>query len=247
MKINWKITVLFCLGIIFLYNSCSKEKTFDCLKSTGKITKQDRYFDNFSIIVVEDNINVILLQSTPGKITIEAGENLLYKIKCDQDGNTITIRNKNTCNWVRSYDKPMNVYVGVNQVKEIIQKGYGTIKEGEYIKTDTLGISNLTYGSTDLSIDANFIGFVADQYSTFKLRGKSNSMAGSSALNAQVDTEGMKTRWVVFSSNSILDAKIYCDSLIQAEIQGSGNILCNGHPGLVEYKHPSGSGNLLFQ
>jgi hypothetical protein len=234
------------MSIIFLFNSCSKEKTFDCIKSTGKIVKEDQYFDNFSILYVNDNINVILVQNLPGKITIEAGDNLLPKIKTEQNGNTITISNKNTCNWVRSYDKPMNVYVGVNQIKKITQEGYGKISEGEYIKTDTLRIANLTYGDTDLSVDANFVGFVAEDHSTFRLSGKSNSIAGSCAVNALVDTRGMNTRWCVFTTSSIIDAQIYCDSLIQGETQSEGNILCSGHPALVEYKHLTGSGRLLF-
>ena len=237
---------LFCIGILFLFNFCSKEKEFDCLKSTGKIVKEDRYFENFSILYIEGNINVILVQSLPGRVTIEAGDNLLPKIKTEQDGNQISISNKNTCNWMRSYSKPMNVYVGVNQIKKIIQKGYGKICEGEYIKTDTLKIDNLTYGDTDLSIDANFIGFLAEDHSTFRLRGNSNSIAGSSAVNALVDTRQMKTRWCVFTNGSILDAQIYCDSLVQGETQSEGNILCSGHPILVEYKPASGSGTLLF-
>lgn len=232
--------------IIFLFNSCSKEKTFDCVKSTGDIVKEDRYFEGFSVLYVEDNINVVLLDDVPGKIIVEAGANLLPKIKCVQDGTKITISNKNTCNWVRSYHKQMTVYVGVAQVKEINQTGYGKITNGEYLKTDTLRVYSLTYGDTDLSIDADFVGFIADDHSSFCLRGNSKKIAGSSAVNAYVDTKEMKTKWVTFTSNSMLDANLYCDSILQAEIDGNGNVFCNGHPGIVEYKRYSGNGTLQF-
>jgi hypothetical protein len=233
-------------GILCLYffNFCSKEKTFDCVKSTGDLKKEDRYFDNFSVLYVEDNINVVLVQSLAGKVTVEAGENLLSKIKCVQEGKKLTIKNKNTCNWVRKYDVPINIYVGVDQIKEISQSGYGKISEGEYIKTDTLRIYNLTFGDTDLSIDADFVGFMADDHASFKIRGNVNKIAGSCFKNGLADTKDAKCQWIYVINRSLLDAEIYSDSLVQADISGDGNIICNGHPPYVEYKHLFGKGGL---
>jgi hypothetical protein len=238
--------ILLCFLSAGLFNSCSKEKTFDCIKSTGDIKKEDRYFDNFSKIYVDDNINVILVQSLPGKIIVEAGENLLPKIKSEQDGSSVRIQNKNTCNWVRSYKKAMNIYVGADQVKNIILEGYGTISNGETIKTDTLGITSLTFGEIDLTIESNFIGFIADDHTTLRIRGKSNSVAGSCFKNSLTEAKDLHTNWFILSNYSLIDASIYSDSLVQAEVGGTGNINCYGHPPLVEYKHPSGSGSLLF-
>lgn len=230
----------------FFFYSCSKEKTFDCIKSTGDTNKEDRYFDNFSIIEVYDNINVILVQDLAGKITLEAGENLLPKITCEQNGNKIIIRNKNTCNWVRSYKHPMNVYLGVNQIKSILQKGYGKISNQEYLKTDTLGINCLEYGDVDLTLESRFIGFIADSHTSLRLAGKSNSIAGSCFKNASVNTEQLKVKWVVIANYSLLDTKIYCDSFLQAKTGSSGNIYCTANPLKVEYEQLSGSGQLLL-
>ncbi len=241
-----KLILIVCIFSFYTFNSCTKEKTFDCVKSTGDIKKEDRYFDDFSIIEVEDNINVILVQDLTGKIIVEAGENLLPKIKCNQDGNKIRIQNKNTCNWVRSYKHAMNVYIGINQAKKIIQKGYGKISNGEYIKTDTLRLNCVSYGEVDLTIDSKFIGFLADDHTTLRLSGKSNSIAGSCFNNSSTNTEKMYVKWFVMSNQSLLDANIYCDSLLQAKIGGSGNINCAGHPPIVEYEQLSGSGKLQF-
>lgn len=241
-----KISRLLYLLLIAFSFACSKEKTFDCVKSTGDIEKENRYFENFSSLYVEDNIDVILVQSMPGRVVVEAGDNLLPKIKCVQEGNLLKIKNDNTCNWVRSYKKPINIYVGVDQVKEISQKGYGTIKEGEALKTDTLRIYNLTFGETDLTIEAAFIGFIADDHATFKLRGKAHVMAGSSFKNSLVNTEGMDVPWFYFISNSLTDSRIYCDSLAQVDINGEGKVYCKGKPSIVQYNHFGGKGELLF-
>ncbi len=246
MKKRSEFSFFWTIICLFVFNSCSKEKTFDCVKSTGEIKKENRYFDNFSSLSVEDNINVILVQSLPGMIILEAGDNLLPKLKCKQEGRKLTIKNDNTCNWVRSYDKPINLYVGVDQVKEISQLGYGTIREGEVVKTDTLRIYNLTFGETNLTIEAKFIGFQADDHGSFTIKGKANSMAGGCYRNGLVNTEGMNVPWMVFKNTSLITARIYSDSLLQAEIAGDGDIICNGLPGLVDYKHSAGKGTLLF-
>ncbi len=246
MKIKNILPSLYCLFCLFVYTSCSKEKTFDCVKSTGKTELESRYFENYSILYVEDDINVVLLQSTAGKIMLEGGGNVLPKIKVEQEGNRINISNSNKCNWVRSYDKSITVYVGVDQVKEVIQQGYGKITGAEHLKTDTLGISNLTYGDTELSIDAIFLGFIAGDHSSILLKGSCVKLAGSSAKNALVNTQDMHTSWCIFTNNSMLDAKIYSDSLVQIEIGGKGNTLCAGRPNIVQYGNSKGEGVLLF-
>ncbi len=245
MKTNRFFTVLFALSSLLLFNQCSKEKTFDCVKSTGTIKKENRYFENFSSLYVEDNINVILMQNMPGQIVIEAGENLLPKIKCEQENDRLTVRNNNTCNWVRSYDKPINVYVGVDQVKEITQKGYGSIKEGEYLKTDTLGFTSIAFGEINVRVEANFIGFFVDHNTTLVLKGKAGKLAGIANNNSLVNTEEMQVQWAYYINGSVLDAKIYSDSLVQAVIEGDGNIICKGKPVFVSYIHKSGKGVLI--
>ena len=240
------LTILMGLASLYLFNSCSKEKTFDCIKSTGDIKKEDRYFENFSSIEIEENINLILVQDMPGKISIEAGENLLPKLKSTQEGTKIKVQNKNTCNWVRSYKYPITIYVGVNQVKKVIHKGYGKISNTDYLKTDSLGLNCLTYGEVDLTLESKFVGFIADNHTTLSLSGKSNSIAGSCYNNSSVDTHQMNVAWFVLENSSLLDATIKCDSFIQAKIGSSGNINCYGNPSIVEYKQLSGSGRLLF-
>jgi len=232
---------------LLLFNQCSKEKTFDCVKSTGDIQKENRYFENFSALYIEDNINVILVQSMPGKIVVEAGDNLLPKIKCVQHGDTLKIQNKNTCNWVRSYKKPMNVYAGVDQIKLIYQVGYGKISTEALLVTDTMRISTISFGEVDLNLQTNFIGFMSDDHATLKISGSAHLSAGSCFRNASVDTGGLKVPWIYLTSKSLVDATIYADSLAQIDIFGDGNVICKGSPLYTQYRHLAGKGSMSYQ
>lgn len=232
--------------LILLIGSCSKENTSDCVKSTGDVVKEDRLFNSFNNLIVQDNINIILVQDLPGKVLIEAGENLLSKITVTPLGNALLIKNENKCNWVRRYDVPINVYVGVNQVKLIDLFGYGSISNGETIETDTLRINILNYGSADISIKSTYVGFLVDNKGSFTLKGTVNRLAGTSYSNAFVDIKGTNVKWVYMNSKSLLDTQVYCDSLIQATIRGDGNIVCFGNPPLIDYRNEGGEGILEF-
>ncbi len=243
---NKVLHITFSLCCFLLYNSCSKDKTFDCLKSTGKVKKEERYFSGVRSIRLEDNVNLFLMQSMDGKIVVEAGENLLPKIVSEQQGETISIRNENKCNWVRSYDVPVNVYVGVDRIKKIAQSGYGTIRNGETIQTDTLRINSETAGVIELSIDAVYFGFVADDKSSYKVSGAINEVAGAAFKNASVNTENATVSQYGISNYSILDVRIYCEGSLHMDIAGEGNIICKGNPQSIEYRSVKGTGKLIL-
>ena len=58
------------------------------------------------------NVNLYLRQANENKLVLESGTNLMAKIITEVNSNgVLEIRNENQCNWVRSYDKPINVYL----------------------------------------------------------------------------------------------------------------------------------------
>jgi len=230
--------------ICLSFCACNKDTAFDCVKTTGEISTEDRYFSGFKKIIMEDNINLILVQNLPDKIIIEAGKNLLPKISVKQDGTTLTIENKNSCNWVRNYDAPIKVYVGANYVKEVIQNGYGKLETVEEVETDTLRFQALTFGDVDLHLKSSYVGFIADEKVTVKLVGTTNKIDGFVFKNAQVDLSGFVSPFTQIQQNSILDVKAYSNSILQSKINGKGNLVCYGNPSLIEFIQVVGKGTL---
>src|SRR5438105_3657655 len=97
------------------------------MKSTGKITKEQRTITPFNVLHISGNINVILTEDTTAVITVEAGEHLQKKITTEVIAGTLNIRNHNTYNWVRSYKEPRNVYIGIKNATSIFHYGPGLI------------------------------------------------------------------------------------------------------------------------
>lgn len=127
--------------------SCDKETAPDCLKSTGKTIRQVRRISAFSEIVLNDDINLYLTHNHDSTLTIEAGENLLPEIETIGDDNTLTIRNRNTCNWVRSYKRPVNVTIGVPHTGLLLtHRGFGKIQSAQPLRIGYLTISSFDAG-----------------------------------------------------------------------------------------------------
>ena len=102
---------------VMIYSGCGKSG--NCLTSTGKIIQEVRSVGAFDSIDVRDNVNVILIMDSVNKVVVESGKNIISGITTDVADHQLTIQNLNKCNWLRSYDKPLNVYISVKKLLKI--------------------------------------------------------------------------------------------------------------------------------
>ena len=230
--------------LFLLFNSCNKENAFDCIKTTGDIVQEERAIASFNKIYIEDNVNIIIVQNQTGKIIIEGGKNILPKINTDLSGNTLNVKNSNTCDWVRSYNVPINLYVGANQVALIEHRGSGTVTTQEQISTDTLRIYNWQKGQVNINVNARFVGYISADLSTNQLSGKTNKLAVICYDLAQLDASALSAKEVYIINNAQGDSKIQCDSLLEIELRNTANIYYSGNP-VIQFNNKSGTGSLI--
>lgn len=122
------IALLMLLPGLLLLSGCAKENLGDCIKSTGSIQTEFRISEPFSRLEVEDNINVFIYFDNHYQIEIEAGKNLMPLIETKVENGTLHLRNNNKCNWVRSFEVPVNVTLTCPSLDFLIARGFGTIE-----------------------------------------------------------------------------------------------------------------------
>jgi len=130
--------------------SCKKENLCDCLKSTGAIITERRLLGDFTEVNVNKNVSVILYQDTADYADVEAGENLISLVKTDVSGGVLNITNENTCNWVRSYKKEINVSLHVKNLVYVRNYGSKDITCAKTIISPFIDAE--TYGSGDIHL-----------------------------------------------------------------------------------------------
>jgi len=236
---------LFLLSVIVPFIiSCSKSS--DCFTSTGKVIKQTRNIPNFDSIVAEQNVDIILTQDTINSVVVEAGENIIKGITTTfQDGKLI-IGNTNTCNWVRSYDSPLNVYLHMKNLRYIWYLSAGNITS-----TNTLFSDSFTLdvwggcGSINLSLYIG-LGFIYEHMGTADITLKGNAISSSvvSGDFGLLQLKDLQSDYCYVANTGSNDCYINVKKYLDASISSIGNIYYTGNPDTV-HSHISGSGQLI--
>jgi hypothetical protein len=226
-----KQTILIILGSLLL-NACGGDAP-DCMKSMGKVTKEQRTVPPFNVIHLSGNLNVILTDDTTETITVEAGEHLLKKIKTEVSGGNLTIANENTCNWVRNYKDPRNIYIGIKNATNIFHYGPGLIStEGQLIK-DSIFVHLYSNGSINLDLNSKYIWLDMDNLGDFTLTGKTETLLAYTLGIGQLNSEGMSSKQTYVTGKGQGNSFVRSDSLMIAYIENSANVYYSGSPVII--------------
>jgi hypothetical protein len=97
------------------------EKPYDCVKSSGPI--QSKIFEglNFSKLLINKRINVVLIEGPTHKVEVRTGENLINDIEVIVEGDLLKLSDNTSCNWVREYGNTV-VYVTAPNITRINSK-----------------------------------------------------------------------------------------------------------------------------
>jgi Putative auto-transporter adhesin, head GIN domain len=240
-----KQLLTFLIVILFL-SSCKRENMCDCIKRTGNIETTKRWATNFERIYVEDNLNVFITQDSVFDVEVEAGKNVGWLITTEVDGSTLTIKNKNRCNWTRSYKEPYNIYIHMPVVKYITSDGTGTIKSMNTITTPDFDVQIKNSGNIELTVNNHSISSHIFGYGDVTLHGTTHEhdadIGGSSFLNCK-DLHTSITYVHTFTTG-----QCYVDAtdLLMVNIGLNGDVYCYDHPAAVQ-KTRTGDGQLYLE
>lgn len=112
-----KLILIFVIATFF-YNC---EKPGDCIKSTGEMVTREIEVTPFETVFVYTGIGLVIKQGPEYKLEVKSGENLIDDIEVKVENNTLTVKDKTTCNWVRDYGQTI-VYVTAPNLTDIHSK-----------------------------------------------------------------------------------------------------------------------------
>ena len=241
-----KILLILIIGLI-LFNSCKKGVVRDCFKSTGKLTDELRSIENFSSILLKDNVNLILCKSENNSIRVTAGSNLISGIITEVDENgLLEISNENECNWVRSYESPINVYLNYVDIDSIEYRSIGDIKTDGILLTDTLWLK-VTEGAGHIEMKLNVARlYCALIYGTsdITLSGRCGLSYVFSASFGLIDMVDLESDNVYVNSRSSNNIYLSVENDLGAIIGNIGSIYYKGNPSTITLDK-TGSGELI--
>lgn len=221
-KLNF---VFFVFSVLLL--SCAESPVSDCFVSTGSITKTEREIGQFTNVALNDNINLFLKKSNTNKLVLEAGSNLMEQIETSIDENgTLNLSNNNSCNWVRSYKKPINVYLDFVVLDSIEYRSTGDITTLDTIRMDSLHL-DVREGAGEIRMAVKLDKLFCNLHygtATIIMTGYSGLCFTYSASFGLINNLGLETKFNYVTNKSSNDVYINAGVELNAQINNIGNI-----------------------
>lgn len=237
-----------CIIAVLILISCNKPDAPDCFKQAGTITTTTRVLPAFDMLVLDANIEVTIENGTEYKAEITGGKNLLDEVKTTVNSNTLTIDNRNHCNFVRGYHHKIRIKVTCPKFKRVSTFSIGNILTTPDFHQDSIFVVSED-GDITLYGSYNQVQTSSHGNGNIYFKGTTNSlyvyMNGTNYLYAN---EGIINNYLFIEQISLADAYVTAPSggAFDYHIWKSGNIYYKGDPAAVSGK-TEGKGVLIKQ
>jgi hypothetical protein len=244
MGTTFKFIFAFLVPVLLLFQSCAKEEGH-CLTNSGPIVKQQRHISDFDTIALYDYVNLILTQDTFNSVSVEAGQNIISGISTEVVNRVLIIRNYNECNWVRSYNKPINAYVSVKNLRSLYYESSGDVTSTNAIISPLLKIDVWGgCGTIELTLNV-YEGFFIQHLGTGDIRlhgicSISSVYAGDFGL---IQCSDLETGYSFINNSGSNDCYIKASQYLDATINSIGDIYYLGTPDTIR-THFNGTGHI---
>ena len=245
---NWLCIIL--LGCLI---SCDTENAPDCFQRTGDIIRKEVTVPNFTRILVNPNVEMVLKQGEESSVVIETGDNLINEVTARVEGDRLILENTNDCNLVRDFNQT-KIFVTAPEITEIrsatqfdiSSEGVLTYPSLNLVSEDfnedtgyTTGTFHLTMNNQNLRIIGNNIAsyFITGEVVNLNVRLFSGTgrFEGADLIsqNVQVFHRG---------SNKII---VNPQQSLKGEIRSTGDVISLNKPDIIEVEEFF-SGRLIF-
>lgn len=243
MKTLKAIIYLLPIGVIGL-SGCNKSG--DCFTNTGAIIKEERRVGDFDSIDVRDYVNLFLTQDSVNKVVVEAGQNIISGITTEVISRQLYIDNTLKCNWLRSYSKPINVYISVKNLQKIYYLSSGNITSTNILKSGLLKLDIWGgCGSIDLDINVYQGSFILHLGTVdITLHGNCSICSIYQGDFGIFQCKDMKTGYNYVTNKGSNDCYVNVTQYLNATIASIGNIYYTGDPDSVTIKI-NGAGQVI--
>lgn len=226
-----------------LIQGCKKP---GCTGKAGNIITSERSLNAFSKIALEDNIDVVLVQSDTEKLEITGPANILPNIQAIISGDELTISNDTECRWLRDASEKIKAKLYFKELSYIDYRGSGNVTNEDTLHLNTLGISSETgAGIIELTINNNLVvPTIVKENASIILHGFSYSC--SSYINARgvLNLSDLSVNDMEIVYSGLADTYMQVSGKLDATIRYKGNIHYKGNPDIIKADYFS-SGRLI--
>jgi len=236
-------------GIIFflLLNSCQKANICDCIKRNGELDSVEIEFSRIKFVEINKMFNVYLINDTVNKAIIKTWSNLLELIDLQVKDSTLYLHDNNICNFGRSYDNKISVYLHLTNLETLDIKGPSSIFSLDTLNFDKLLIRiSYTIADVNISINSNHLWFEywsATGNAIFQ--GNTNYFEVLSDGTGYIDALNLKSKVVKLRQITTGDTKLNVIDALYVSFFDIGDVYYIGNPKIVEIQENKSNKQLI--
>ncbi|MBQ4803053.1 DUF2807 domain-containing protein [Aquimarina sp. MMG015] len=236
-----KRVIIIILGLCLV--SCDSENALDCFQRTGGIIRQEVEVADFTRILVNPNVELILKEGEVASVVIETGDNLLDEVSAAVEGDRLVLSNSNDCNFVRDFNQT-KVFVTSPNITEIRSEtqfdissdgvlGYPSLRLlSEDFNEDNGG--NIT-GTFIMELDNESLSVVGNNIASFFVKGKVTELyVGFFSGTGRFDGAELISEHVEILHRGTNKIIVNPQQSIKGEIRSTGDVISVNTPPIIE-------------
>lgn len=232
---------LFYISVLLLF-ACNSEDANNCFQSSGTRVQQEINVSDFTKILVNRNVQLILKQGLETQVIVETGENLLNDVTVEVINEQLVLTDNNICNYVRDYNA-IKVYLTAPDIEEIrsstqftvLSDGVLTYNNIALICEDFNAPETFTVGDFNMQINNQRVQVVANNISTFYLSGQTEDLfVGFYSGAGRFEGENLVAQNVDVYHRGSNDIIVNPQQELTGELRGTGDLISVNQPPIVE-------------
>ncbi len=244
--------LLFLLIIVFL--SCDSENAADCFQRTGSIVQQEFNVPEFTRILVNPNIEMILKQGEATSVVVETGDNLLNEVTAVVEDNQLILQDTNDCGFFRALH-PTKIFVTAPDITEIRSATQFDIKSDgvllypnlQLLSEDFGEVTGTTTGTFVLEVNSSNISIVANNIASFFVSGEvENLNVGFFSGTGRFEGADLMANAVQVYHRGTNTIIVNPRQSIKGQIRSTGDVIAVHKPQIIEVEQFF-TGGLVFQ
>lgn len=243
---------IICIFLLLVF-ACSSENANDCFQTTGSTIQQEISVDNFTKILVNRNVQLILNQGPETNVIVETGDNLINDIEVVVVEDELKLTDNNTCNYVRDY-KPTKVFVTAPNIREIRNSSQFEVASEGVLNYTTLKLISENFNNVDefavgdfrLNVDNETLSITTNNISSLYISGEvTNLSIGFYGGAGRFEGAGLNAQNISIFHRGSNDIIVNPLLSITGEIRSTGDVISINTPPIVEVEEFY-TGKLLF-
>ncbi|MCG2614925.1 DUF2807 domain-containing protein [Terrimonas sp. NA20] len=235
----------FTLMIAIVTAGCTKP---GCTGNAGPAAVQERDFPAFSTVRLQDNIDLVLIQSDDEKIEISGPQNIIANVQTVVANEELVISNQTGCRWLRDADEKVKVRLFVKDIALLKYEGSGNVSNMDTLKFKAFRINSETgAGNVELTVDMPYLAvIILKENASMIMHGKAGHVETYTNARGLLNLSDLKTKTMYMIYSGLADTHIQVADELDATIRYKGNVYCKGYP-IIKRSDYFSSGQLFIQ